>query len=878
MHHSSFKILIVLTFLFSATIYGQKNYSEQIQHYLEKNRSSLNLDSEDFSDLFIYDQYYSKSMELEHVYAVQKINDISVFNGIGNFAIKNGEVLYFGNNFESHIANRINTAQPKLTPIEAIVAAADQLGLNPTETPQILSAKSGQEFLLSPSGISQSEIPARLVYQPISKESLRLAWDMEIHVNDGSHWWSLRVDAVTGKIIDQHDMIIRCNFDQVSTSTKSVRPQPQSENMTFGRAPVSFLGNGSQYKVYPLPIESPIHGNRSVVSEPADPLASPYGWHDTDGAVGNEYTITRGNNVWAFEDTDFSFTPGNSPDGGPTLDFIYPLNLNQNPSNYMDAAITNLFYMNNMMHDIWYQYGFDEAAGNFQETNYTAAGLGADYVVAFAQAGSAMGPGNNALFVPQPDGTNSFMVMFTWNASGDPQVMSITAPVELTGSYTGTVATFGAPIPITGITGDFALVEDDNSSGTSTDSNDGCDVITNGSDLIGKIAVVRRGNCTFDTQVLNAQNEGAIAVVVVNNQKGLTTMSGVNAAISIPSILISKIAGEPLIDSLANGSLVNGTLKESGPFIKDGDLDNGIMAHEYGHGISNRLTGGPSVVNCLQNAEEMGEGWSDFFGLVLTMHPGDQATDARGYGTYVIGQQTTGTGIRQYPYTTDMNVNPFTYADVQYQFGYDNQGQIVPLVHGVGSIWATILWDLNWALIDKYGFDPDVYNGTGGNNIAMQLIIDGLKLQPCSPGFVDGRDAILAADMANNAGANQCLIWEVFANRGVGISASQGSSNNIFDQTPAFDLPLSCLAGNKDFKENPIQIYPNPTHGFVNIVSNVQGEIEINLFDINGRKVLHKKLNLANENKLNVSELSAGIYIIQLITAEKTQTGKLIVQ
>src|SRR5690554_442522 len=85
--------------------------------------------------------------------------------------------------------------------------------------------------------------------------------------------------------------------------------------------------------------------------------------------------------------------------------------------------------------------------------------------------------------------------------------------------------------------------------------------------------------------------------------------------------------------------------------------------------------------------------------------------------------------------------------------------------------------------------DPDVYNGTGGNNIAMHLVIQGLKLQGCNPGFVDGRDAILQADQLLYNGENTCLIWEVFANRGLGFSADQGSRNSRTDQTEAFDLP-----------------------------------------------------------------------------------------
>ena len=61
---------------------------------------------------------------------------------------------------------------------------------------------------------------------------------------------------------------------------------------------------------------------------------------------------------------------------------------------------------------------------------------------------------------------------------------------------------------------------------------------------------------------------------------------------------------------------MNATLSNS-PLI-DGELDNTIPTHEYTHGISNRLIGGPQNVNCLQNNEQMGEGWSDWYALMMT--------------------------------------------------------------------------------------------------------------------------------------------------------------------------------------------------------------------------------------------------------------------
>jgi len=170
---------------------------------------------------------------------------------------------------------------------------------------------------------------------------------------------------------------------------------------------------------------------------------------------------------------------------------------------------------------------------------------------------------------------------------------------------------------------------------------------------------------------------------------------------------------------------------------------------------------------------------------MLTIEPGDAGTDSRGVGTYLFGDGPDGDGIRPFPYSTDTNINPQTYADIS--------GVSIP--HGVGSVWATMLWEVTWGLIDEYGFDPDIYNYTGdisldaGNIIAMALITEGMKLQPCGPGFVDGRDAIFAADLALYGGANECILWDAFAKRGLGISADQGSSNSVTDGTEAFDTP-----------------------------------------------------------------------------------------
>jgi len=89
---------------------------------------------------------------------------------------------------------------------------------------------------------------------------------------------------------------------------------------------------------------------------------------------------------------------------------------------------------------------------------------------------------------------------------------------------------------------------------------------------------------------------------------------------------------------------------------------------------------------------------------------------------------------------------------------------------------------MNWLLIDKYGFEPDMRGGFDstrirGNTLAMQLVIDGLKLQPANPSFATARDAILQADQVLTGGSNQSLIMSAFARRGMGRSFSARLDN-----------------------------------------------------------------------------------------------------
>ena len=121
-----------------------------------------------------------------------------------------------------------------------------------------------------------------------------------------------------------------------------------------------------------------------------------------------------------------------------------------------------------------------------------------------------------------------------------------------------------------------------------------------------------------------------------------------------------------------------------------------------------------------------------------------------------------------------MTVNPQTFDDIK---GNKTNNVVTP--HPVGEIWTDCLWDLYWALVDRYGYDANWRNFASGNARTLTLVIQAMKIQGCNPGFIRGRDAILAADSLLYGGANGYLIWDVFARRGLGFYANGGNPNDI---------------------------------------------------------------------------------------------------
>lgn len=150
--------------------------------------------------------------------------------------------------------------------------------------------------------------------------------------------------------------------------------------------------------------------------------------------------------------------------------------------------------------------------------------------------------------------------------------VTVNSPAGIAGSYACYPTTaFGSPIT-SAITQNIVLVID-NTAPTS----DGCEAITNAAALNGKIALIRRGTCTFVAKVLAAQNAGAVAVIMMNNIDGTPIpMGGEDPLITIPSVMISKADGDILEAALGSGA-VNATLNPSLQGVPTGNVIPGIQ-------------------------------------------------------------------------------------------------------------------------------------------------------------------------------------------------------------------------------------------------------------------------------------------------------------
>jgi MYXO-CTERM domain-containing protein len=567
------------------------------------------------------------------------------------------------------------------------------------------------------------------------------------------------LSARDGRVLEQRNLTANDAFQyRVWASPTDLRPF-EGPIADFSPNP-SGVPDGMLPAIIPSNLVS-IEGFNTNPSGAVDP------WLDASA------TQTFGNNVDAYSDY-------NAPDGysngdyratttGPqTFDRAYDVNVDPiATADQSMASVTSLFYVNNWLHNYWYDSGFDELAGNAQQDNYGRGGVPGDVLHAEAQDNVLAGNRNNANMSTPSDGMSPRMQMYSW--TGNEHVTLHATPPDADLDWN--TAAFGATA--FNVTGDLVLSDD--GAGTTTD---GCSPMSN---VAGQIALVDRGVCAFTVKAANAQAGGAIAVIIADNRVAAIPpgLGGADPSITIGVLSILQADANTLKAALLNGP-VNVTMSRFVDADRDGSLDYTIVAHEWGHYLHHRLA------DCGSNqCRSQSEGWGDFTSLHFMLRDGDQLNGAYATGLYGTYSWTDAGyfGIRRVPYSIDFEKNALTFRHIQ-------DGEPLPThplmasgpnseVHNAGEVWSTMMWQAYIAL-QRHGqansrtFDDSMRR-------MADYVVAGLMMTPRDSTYTEARDAIIAAAMAIDE-HDGGVIAAAFAERGIGscaVSPERGSADFI---------------------------------------------------------------------------------------------------
>ncbi|PCJ47518.1 MAG: hypothetical protein COA74_11475 [Gammaproteobacteria bacterium] len=692
-------------------------------------------------DVFNREINLMMNQQLEHIATSGYFSDAKIDPLTSNFVLNSAEAIQIA--FQD-VGGSVNLNE---------LRAGDKAGVfNTFSSVQI---KSGSTLAL------EDNTRIKQVYFPLT-DKLEPAFYTEIIASDPNSTSALAfsyvISAIDGKILFRNNLISN------DTKTYRVFADPSGVNKPMDGPTGNDLtpnptgAAGAVTEIFQTP---------SLITLDNGPISTNDPW-----LVGTDET--NGNNVDAYVDISAPDGFGGAGDARATttstdtFDYTHDYDLNSITTEARNAAVVNLFYVNNFLHDWFYDNGFDEAAGNAQVDNYSRGGIAGDPLLAEGQDFDGF---DNANMRTPSDGGSPVMQMFLFRQGDASSSLSVTG----LGTFTTTNANFG-PVNFN-TTADLVQLIDDP---LSSDPNDACEAITNTTELNGNIAVINRGECTFVAKVKLAQDAGSVGVLMINNVLGNDTivMGGEDASITIASLMVGNDDGTSIITAMeSGGGLLSATLQNSQSF-RDGTLDNGIIAHEWGHYLSNRLVGNSNGLNNAQG-RGMGEGWSDFIAQMMILRESDRSIvgNENFEGAYAPAGYYVGAsyyyGFRRAPYSTDMNKNALTFRHIEdgvalpttHTVRGDASGANNSQVHNTGEIWANALWEVYVSLLNRPGL-----TFTEAEDRMKNYLVAGMKMTPVSPTFIEARDGILAAAAANDA-TDFGLIFAAFAKRGMGINA-----------------------------------------------------------------------------------------------------------
>jgi len=487
-------------------------------------------------------------------------------------------------------------------------------------------------------------------------------------------------------------------------------------------------------------------------------------------------TSTLGNNADAYMDlvAPDGFTPGRdfrAPLSSPgSFDYPFAPELDVANDAQRLGALTQVFYTVNWLHDWFYAGGFTETNGNAQFSNYGRGGLEGDAMRIEGQDES--GWCNANMNVPA-DGERPTMQMYVYDYGSS--ALKLSTPPELAGEYETAPAYF-APQTFE-VHGKLVRAE----------PADGCGPLLGNYDAA--LVLIDDGACDPIVKAENAQAAGAAGAVIAKTADSsaptrVEYLFGPAAKpLAIGVLSVNQETGDRLREGLAAGAEPLGTLARDS-LLRDADVDNLTVAHEWGHYISGRLIGDGSGLDTNMSGG-LGEGWADFHMFLMIVREEDTnnpsnahwngAYSASGYSEGTFSEKPYYNGIRRYPYSTDLAKNPLTFIHIS------DDGKLpegVPSgpdrphneVHAIGEVWGTMLWECYAALLrDTQGPHARLRFAEARDRMRDYLVAS-YQLTPRSPTLLEARDALLAAALINDP-LDHARFAAAFAKRGAGVLA-----------------------------------------------------------------------------------------------------------
>jgi uncharacterized repeat protein (TIGR01451 family) len=388
----------------TAQAFAQNDPHRAVKAFLDEHAALIGYGAEALNGAEVRREYVAAHNGLRTVIWQQSVENIAVFDAITMGHItRNGELVNLYTEFvrdPNQAAARglkgravaAAAGSTKFSAVEALIMGARNIGDDVTAA-SLASRGAAQgaarKETFAASGALKGDQYAELVWLPLNANTLRLCWQVVVVSKARGEGFLLVVDAETGEVVLRRGLT-----HYISDATYNVYTSDSPSPFSPGHFTPSAV--------------QPALVNRQLVVTPAlNTNASPNGWID-DGV--NE---TTGNNVDAHTDRNDDDQPDlPRPQGNPNRVFDFPLDLTQAPTTYSAAAIVQLFYWNNFIHDKLWELGFTEAAGNFQVNNFGRGGLGGDAVSADAQDGGGF---NNANMLTLPDGIPPRMQMYLFD-------------------------------------------------------------------------------------------------------------------------------------------------------------------------------------------------------------------------------------------------------------------------------------------------------------------------------------------------------------------------------------------------------------------------------------------------------------------------------